>query len=283
MDDWILEPRPHVHTFNHPYQKKMCFIVLAYERHPRYRFVLVTNRDEFYARPTAPAAYWADAPHLLAGRDLQGGGTWLGLTRTGRLAALTNYREPAVTLPDAPTRGALVADYLNGMQHPRAYLEDVSYRADRYHGFNLLVGDTEGLYYFGNRASGIRALEPGLYGLSNHLLDTPWPKIVRGKAALAAALDADAVDPETLFRFLTDARHAPEEALPDTGVGLTWEHALSSIFIQSPTYGTRVSTIVLVDYEGHVTFVERTYVPNADGESPVTRRFDFEVEAAKVV
>jgi len=278
MDDGIPEPRPHVHTFSHPYQKKMCFIVLAYERHPRYRFVLVTNRDEFYARPTAPAAYWTDAPHLLAGRDLQGGGAWLGLTRTGRLAALTNYRELGVTLPDAPTRGALVADYLTGTQHPRAYLEDVSHRADRYHGFNLLVGDTEGLYYFGNRASGIRALEPGLYGLSNHLLDTPWPKIVRGKAALAAALDADAVEPETLFRFLTDARNAPDEALPDTGVGLTWERALSSIFIQSPTYGTRVSTIVLVDYEGHATFIERTYAPNADGESPITRRFDFEIE-----
>ena len=259
----------------------MCFIVLAYEQHPRYRLLLATNRDEFYARPTAPAAYWTDAPHVLAGRDLQGGGTWLGVTRAGRLAALTNYREPGVTLPDAPTRGALVADYLAGAQDPQTYLEDVRQRAERYHGFNLLVGDAEGLYYFGNRTSGIRALEPGLYGLSNHLLDTPWPKITKGKAALAAALDADTIDPETLFRFLVDAQNAPDEELPDTGVGLTWERALSSIFIESPTYGTRVSTLVLVDYEGHTTFIERTYASNANGEPPVTRRFDFEIEGVK--
>ena len=256
----------------------MCFIVLAYEQHPRYRLVLATNRDEFYARPTAPAAFWTDAPHVLAGRDLQRGGTWLGITRAGRLAALTNYREPGLTLPNAPTRGALVADYLTATQDPRTYLEDVHRLADRYHGFNLLVGDTQGLYYFGNRASGIRPLEPGFYGLSNHLLDTPWPKITRGKAALIDALDADAVDPETLFRFLVDACDAPDEALPDTGVGLAWERVLSSIFIESPTYGTRASTIVLINHQGHVTFIERTYAPKADGEPPVTRRFDFEIE-----
>jgi uncharacterized protein with NRDE domain len=258
----------------------MCFIVLAYEQHPRYRLVLATNRDEFYARPTAPAAYWADAPYLLAGRDLQGGGTWLGVTRAGRLAALTNYREPGVTLPDAPTRGALVADFLTGTPPPCAYLEDVRRRADRYHGFNLLVGDTQDLYYFSNRAAGIRTLEPGLYGLSNHLLDTPWPKIVRGTKALAAALDADVVDPETLFAFLVDTQHAPDQDLPETGVGLARERALSSIFIESPNYGTRASTIVLIDYEGHVAFIERTYAPHAAAEPLTTRRFDFEIEHA---
>lgn len=258
----------------------MCFIVLAYEQHPRYRLVLATNRDEFYARPTAPVAYWTDAPYLLAGRDLQGGGTWLGVTRTGRLAALTNYREPGVTLPDAPTRGALVADFLTGTQAPSAYLEDVRRRADRYHGFNLLVGDTQELYYFGNRAAGIRALAPGLYGLSNHLLDTPWPKIVRGTKALAATLDADVIDPETLFAFLVDARQAPDQDLPETGVGVARERALSSIFIESPNYGTRASTIVLMDEEGHVAFIERTYAPNAAASPLTTRRFDFEIEHA---
>lgn len=257
----------------------MCFLVLAYKQHPRYRLVLATNRDEFYARPTAPAAYWTDAPSVLAGRDLQGGGTWMGVTRAGRFAALTNYREPGVTIPDAPTRGALVADYLTGAHNPRTYLEDARQRADRYHGFNLLVGDTEGLYYFGNRASEIRMLDPGFYGLSNHLLDTPWPKITRGKAALAAALDADTLDSERLFQFLVDGRSAPDEDLPDTGVGLTWERVLSSIFIESPTYGTRVSTIVLVDQGGHATFIERTYVPNTNGELPITRRFEFEIES----
>ena len=256
----------------------MCFIVLSYRQHPRYRLVLATNRDEFYARPTAPAAYWDDAPTVLAGRDLQGGGTWLGVTRAGRWAALTNVREPGRHADDAPTRGALVANYLAGTMEPRAYLEAVRREAGRYNGFNLLLGDTQSLYYFGNRTPEIRSLGPDLYGLSNHLLDTPWPKLERGKAALAAALDADPVDPETLFASLADTQQAPDAMLPDTGVGLTWERRLSSIFIKSPAYGTRVSTVVLIDHQGHLTFAERAYTPNADGEPPVTRRFAFEIE-----
>ena len=256
----------------------MCFIVLSYRQHPRYRLVLATNRDEFYARPTAPAAFWDDAPSVLAGRDLQGGGTWLGVTRAGRLAALTNVREPHRHLDDAPTRGALVADYLTGMMQPRVYLDAVRQEAARYNGFNLLLGDTKDLFYFGNRAADIQPLEPGLYGLSNHLLDTPWPKVERGKKALAAALRNDVVDPETLFAFLADTEQAPDETLPDTGVGLEWERLLSPIFIASPAYGTRVSTVVLVDHLGHATFAERAYASGANGEPPITRRFDFEIE-----
>jgi len=254
----------------------MCFVVLAYRQHPRYRLVLATNRDEFYARPTAPAAFWHAAPAVLAGRDLQGGGTWLGITRTGRWAALTNVREPGAHRADAPTRGALVADFLTGTQPPQPYLATLRRTADRYNGFNLLVGDAREVYYFGNRAPGIRRLEPGLYGLSNHLLDTPWPKIERGKTALAAALRADTIDPETLLRFLADTQQAPDEALPDTGVGLTWERLLSSIFITSPNYGTRVSTVILTEESGEVTFVERAYVPNTDAQVAGTVRYTFQ-------
>ena len=257
----------------------MCFIVLSYRQHPRYRVVLATNRDEFYARPTAPAAFWDEAPAMLAGRDLQGGGTWMGITRSGRLAALTNVREPGRHAADAPTRGALVADFLAGTPEPRTYLEALRPMANRYNGFNLLLGDTQNLFYFGNRAAGVRVLEPGLYGLSNHLLDTPWPKIVKGKAALAAALDADVVDPEHLFALLADTQQAPDEALPDTGVGLPWERMLSPIFIESPAYGTRASTIILIDHQGHVTFAERAYAPSANGEPPITRRFTFEIDS----
>jgi uncharacterized protein with NRDE domain len=256
----------------------MCFLVLSYRQHARYRLVLATNRDEFYARPTAPAAYWDDVPALLAGRDVKGGGTWLGVTRAGRWAALTNVREPGPQIPDAPTRGALVADYLAGTMEPRAYLEVVRRRADRYNGFNLILGDARRVYYFGNRAPGIRLLKPGLYGLSNHLLDTPWPKVERGKAALADALDAAVVDPERLFAFLADTEQAPDEALPDTGIGPAWERLLSPIFIKSPTYGTRASTIVLVDYQGRVTFIERTNDAVADGEPFLTRRYDFVIK-----
>ncbi len=258
-------------------KESMCFLVCAYRQHPRYRLVLVTNRDEFYQRPTAPAAFWDDEPGLLAGRDLQGGGTWMGVTRAGRFAALTNYREPGAHRPDAPTRGALVTGCLVGEDDPRAFLERLQATAGRYNGFNLLAGDADGLYYFSNRASGVRTLAPGLYGLSNHLLDTPWPKLVRGKAALAALLEAGEVDPEALLRLLADDREAPDDALPDTGVGLKWERALSSIFIKSPVYGTRASTLLLIDEAGRVTFIERSYAPQADGASPRTLRFDFAV------
>jgi len=191
---------------------------------------------------------------------------------------LTNVREPGRHTADAPTRGALVADYLAGTMDPRVYLEALRRQAGRYNGFNLLLGDTQSLFYFSNRAPEIRSLGPDLYGLSNHLLDTPWPKLERGKAALAAALDTDTVDPETLFASLADTQQAPDAALPDTGVGLTWERLLSSIFIKSTAYGTRVSTVVMIDHQGHLTFTERAYAPNADGEPPVTQRFAFEIE-----
>lgn len=259
----------------------MCFIVLAYEQHPRYRLVLATNRDEFYARPTAAAAFWNEAPALLAGCDLKGGGTWLGVTRTGRVAALTNVRDMPAHKPDAPTRGALVADYLKGTASPRAYLEALRPEADRYNGFNLLVGDTESLCYFSNYGPHPLELGPGLYGLSNALLDTPWPKVERGKKQLQDLLQARDLDPEALLDFLVDVEQAPDEELPETGIGLEWERVLSSIFIESPEYGTRASTVVLIDYEGRVTFIERRHGPDMEGPER-TRRFSFLIEPAPV-
>jgi uncharacterized protein with NRDE domain len=251
----------------------MCLILLAHEAHPRYRLVVAANRDEAYARPTVPAAWWADAPGVLAGRDLLGGGTLLGVTRGGRFAAVTNFRESAPPPPDAPSRGHLVGGFLRGAEAPDAYLRALAARAGEYAGFNLLVGDGGELRYFGNRGGEARAVDPGIHGLSNALLDTPWHKVDRGRDGLAAALLRDQVDPEALFRVLWDAEPAPDEHLPDTGVGLERERVLSSPFIRSPEYGTRASTVLLVGRDGRVRFVERTVTPGVDGWTESAHEF----------
>lgn len=257
----------------------MCFIVFSYKQHPRYRLILAANRDEFYERPTAPANFWDDEPHLLAGRDLKAGGTWMGVTRDGRFTALTNYREPQNIQADAPSRGALVKSYLVGDDPPDTYLRRLASVSDRYNGFNLLAGDANGLHYFSNRGDVVEALEPGLYGLSNHLLNTPWPKVVKGKANLSRLLKDD-IDVESLFELLHDTSVAADDALPSTGIGVEWERVLSPVFIKSAVYGTRASTILTIDYDGQVTFLERSYEL---GETSETRRFQFQQVAASLV
>lgn len=242
----------------------MCLILFAYKRHPQYALILAANRDEFYARPTEPLAYWQDHPKILAGRDLQAMGTWMGITKGGRLAAVTNYREPGIHKHDALSRGALVYEFLNGTLSPADYLKTVEAQADQYNGFNLLVGDPTELRYYSNRSRKPSNLAPGIYGLSNHLLDTGWPKILRGKKQLATLIEkGGAINPEKTYRLLTDQKVAPTDQLPDTGVGLEWETILAPIFISSPTYGTRSSSILLIDYSGHILLSERTWQPNS--------------------
>lgn len=257
----------------------MCLILFAYRRHPRYRLVLAANRDEFYGRPTAPAHVWEEAPDLLAGRDLKSGGTWLGVTEAGRFAAITNYREPGFHENDAPSRGALVAGFLRGDEAPRAYLERLVPVAERYNGFNLIAGDADALGYFSNRNGRVRMLTPGVYGLSNALLDTPWPKVERGKAFLQKHLEGEAVGEDALLDALNDPTQAPDKALPDTGIGQAWERTLSPLFIRSPDYGTRSSSVLLIGHDGAVTFAECTFAP---GEPGKVRRFAFELEEGGV-
>lgn len=257
----------------------MCLITLAYRRHPDYPLVFAANRDEFYARPTAPAAFWEDAPDVLAGRDLQAGGTWCGVTRNGRIAAVTNFRDLRNLRPDAPSRGDLVAGFLRGSEHPEAYLARVAAEAARYNGFNLLVGDLAGLYYFSNQEGDIRALQPGVYGLSNHLLDTPWPKVVRARERLDTVVRGPSLSPEPLFDLLADEHRAGDETLPDTGVGLDLERVLSSVFIRSPQYGTRTSTVFWIDRRGTLAFEERTHALN--GAAPVERSYRLDLSATR--
>jgi uncharacterized protein with NRDE domain len=242
-----------------------------------YRLILAANRDEFYERPTAQAGFWEDAEVLLGGRDLERGGTWLGATETGRVAAITNFREPSRKTVGAPSRGLLVSDFLRSHERPEAYLERLATNASSYNGFNLIVGDADKLRYYSNRGDAPRALEPGLYGVSNHLLDTPWPKVARGKQALAEMLSSDdAVSIDDIFRLLADRTLADDTCLPDTGVGLEVERALSPLFITSPVYGTRSSTVLLVNREGKVTFIERSFTNGSEEWDEA--RFEFVIK-----
>ena len=247
----------------------MCLIVFAHRPAPAHRLILAANRDEFYHRPSRPLDFWDDAPGLLAGRDLDAGGTWLGVTRSGRWGALTNIRDPDRHRRDAPSRGALASDFLRDDCPPGAYLARVAGRARRYNGFNLLVGDAEGVLYFDN-CSGRppRSLAPGLYGLSNAGLDTPWPKVSRARRGLAQLLAAATTPtPQALLELLADRRVPPDAELPDTGVGLARERALAPLFIETPDYGTRCSSALRIDADGTLDFTER------DARSGADRRF----------
>ena len=260
----------------------MCLIAVAWKAHPAFRLVVAANRDEAYARPAAPAHWWMDAPELLAGRDLREGGTWMGVTRAGRFAAVTNFRDPGFAqLPHAPSRGALVADFLRGGADAEAYARDLSARAAAYNGFNLLVGDAGGLFYLSNRAEGVRRLEPGVYGLSNHLLDTPWPKTVRARQAMAdalAAADGSAADgwESGLWEMLGTRVVAADDELPDTGVGREFERMLSPPFIRGDAYGTRASTVLTIATDGEVRLVERSVAPGEEGWTEARHAFRIE-------
>jgi len=239
----------------------MCLIVFAWNVVPGMPLLVAGNRDEFYARPSLAANWWADHPQVYAGRDLQAKGTWLGVTREGRFAALTNIRAPSEKITDAPSRGNLVADFLTGQTTPQEYTAAIAEGAHRYNGFNLLVGDGQSLIWFSNRGDADprngRTLEPGIYGVSNHLLDTPWPKVVRTKAQFASLLCQGASE-EAYFEMLTDTVCASDCRLPKTGVSLEMERLLSSVWIESPNYGTRSSTVVrLLDRNGEKAIVLR--------------------------
>lgn len=250
----------------------MCLIAFAWQSDPRWKLVVAANRDEWRERPAEPAAWWPDHPRLLAGRDLQAGGTWLGVTAEGRFAALTNFRDPSDKRPGAPSRGELVTRYLLGHEKPEAFLAGLAQRAKAYAGFNLLAGDGETLFVLCSREPEPRAIEPGVHALSNHRLDEPWPKVRRAREAMAQAL-ADA-DPEArLFGLLGDAAPAADGELPDTGVGLAWERRLSPPLILGPDYGTRASTVVRIGWDGTVRFEERTR--DEAGHIGPVRTFDF--------
>ncbi len=241
----------------------MCLIALAWQTQPDHPLVLVANRDEFYARPAAPARFWEDSPDLLAGRDLSACGTWLGLTRHGRFAALTNVREPGRPQGEK-SRGLLVSGFLQGEARPLDYLQAVAAEGGDYSGFNLLVGDREELAYYSNRMGPPRLLPPGVHGVSNASLDVRWPKVHKSMAALQAQLNTP-LDPEALLRFMQDDSLAPDAELPHTGVSQDMERLLSACFIRSPIYGTRCTTALVLGAE-RARLVEQSYEQGELGE-----------------
>lgn len=242
----------------------MCLIVFAYRQNQEYQLILLANRDEFYDRPTEAAHFWEDAPQVFAGRDLVAGGTWLGITRTGRFAALTNFRQPGGPAGSV-SRGELVGRFLKEDVPVPDYLAEVRQRSADYSGFNLLVGDFSReepvLAHYSNRGSDdFRILPAGIYGLSNHLLDTPWPKVEKAKKGLAEILtEKKEPERESFFELLRDKTPAPDRDLPDTGVGIDRERLLSPIFIETPVYGTRCSSLVLWNKENGLSLEERVY------------------------
>ncbi|MFA5323178.1 MAG: NRDE family protein [Smithella sp.] len=257
----------------------MCLIVFAYNVHPSYKLALAANRDEFYERPSSSADFWKDHPEVLAGRDLKNGGAWLGVTRDGKFAAVTNYRDPATLKNDALSRGKLVSRYLTGRQNTDNYLKKIFSQVERYNGFNLLLGDNNDLFVFSSRGQK-QKLKPGIYALSNHLLNSPWPKVTRSRKMLKAALEkkGDALEGE-LFSLLADRRVPSDAKLPSTGIGLEWERLLSAIFIESPIYGTRSSTILLIGKNRRVRLVEKVF--DGQKEPWITSRFSFQLEKAR--
>ena len=254
----------------------MCLIAFAFDCHPDYSLVLMANRDEFRTRETERAAFWADAPHLLAGRDRLAGGTWLGITTNGKIAALTNYRDPRQQVSNPPSRGSLVADYLRDESMTpaglRAYLQR---NGNRYDGFNLIYGTVRGLHYYTNRGGSSGPVAPGVHGLSNHLLDTRWPKLVEARRRLESILRSREISPEECIKALADPSPFSDELLPDTGIGPEFERFLSPLLITGEEYATRSTGVLLVGRDGTVTFCEKSY--DDPDSTPACFRFRIKV------
>lgn len=250
----------------------MCLILLAWQVHPEYPLVVAANRDEFRNRPALPAHWWQDAPDLLAGRDLEAGGTWMGVGRNGRFAALTNYRDPSQRRSGAPSRGGLVRHALDSTADAHTTLNGIAAESAAYVAFNLLVGDGRQLGILESTTGSVRLLPPGIYGLSNHLLDSAWPKVERARRHFGAALDS-LPDEAPFVELLRDTTVAPDEQLPHTGVSIEWERWLSPAFIRAPGYGTRCSSVLAISAGGCARFSEWTWDDDGVLLASVTHRF----------
>lgn len=237
----------------------MCLIVFANNLHPKFKLIFAANRDEFYNRPSEQADYWTEHPDLLAGKDLQAGGTWMGITKQGRFAAITNFRDLKNLKPDAPSRGYLTLDFLLSDISPEKYYMKLKPSLNEYNGFNLLVGTIDELFYFSNMSDGLKKIEAGIHGISNAVLDTPWPKVEKSKRHLQSLIQQENINAWEVIAILKDTSIAKDEDLPDTGVGLGLERMLSPVFIKSENYGTRCSSVVMVDSDNNVKFVEKFF------------------------
>ena len=249
----------------------MCLIVLNFGQHPDYPLILAANRDEFHARPTRDAHWWPDKPGVVGGRDLQAGGTWLALHKSGRFATVTNFRDAQPPSPKHLSRGHLVTRFLEGNRTPKEYLEEIDERA--YAGFNLIVGTVSEVAYLSNREPGTRQLSPGTYGLSNALLDGPWHKVENSRQKLADMLTTGSVNETNLIRLMNDRNKGPVAEVEPGRLDFTTAHAITAPFIVMPDYGTRCTTVVLADKNGNWHFTERRF--DASGDKSGESRFTF--------
>jgi len=242
----------------------MCLILFAWDYHDRFKLVVAANRDEFYKRPTTPADFWTEHPHILAGKDLEAGGTWMGITKDGRFAAVTNFRDPANIKLEAPSRGQLTTDFLLSNLTPEEYLRKIQPKAHFYNGFNLLLSDLHHLFYYSNIENSIKNVKPGIYGLSNHFLDTGWPKVVKGKSLLEDLISNNNIEVESILNILDHREIADDQDLPSTGVPIELERSLSSMHINTEKYGTRCATVALIDKTDQVIYSERSFEKPSD-------------------
>jgi uncharacterized protein with NRDE domain len=239
----------------------MCLLLIGNKVHPDYPFILAANRDEFYSRPAEPAKFWSGSPGLLAGKDLKEGGTWLGVTKSGRIAAVTNYRDLSNLKEAAPSRGHLLLKFLQSEISTEEFNSYLIKNSGNYNGFNLIFGSLNEIYYFSSQTNEGKKLNEGIFGLSNHLLDSPWYKVEIAKNKFEQIIDNSTSIEKDILSLLTDTSLSPDELLPETGLTYELEKLVSSIFIKTETYGTRSSTIIMMHKNGTVTFKERTFLP----------------------
>lgn len=252
----------------------MCLITFAYHTHPKYKLILLSNRDEFYNRPTLTAEFWKDKPEVLGGRDLQQLGTWLAVSKQGKFAAVTNYRDPALPKVKTFSRGELPVDFLLQNIDSEMFLDHLSKNRHNYAGYNILFGDKDTLYHYNNVYNQGSQIKAGIYGLSNDTLNTPWPKVERSKRELTDYIQTHTeIKTEDLLYSLKNRIQADDKFLPLTGIGVDLEKALSSIFIETTDYGTRASTILLIDHHNKVTFIEKTY-----DKEDISQQYEFLIQ-----
>lgn len=239
----------------------MCLINFAYQQHTQYKFILVGNRDEFYSRPTQSLHWWEDLPHILAGRDLKDGGTWMGMSKDGKIAALTNYRDLINLKEKAPSRGIILKKYLSGEIPLHEFHIFLKTQGRFYNGFNLIYGTTDELYYYSNEGDRWQIVLPGIYGLSNAFLDTPWTKVVTSKQLFTEIIQSEKFSSGELVKMMHNTAEATDDALPSTGVSPDLEKKLSAIFIQTENYGSRLTTFISINQQNEVKYEETGYVP----------------------
>lgn len=256
----------------------MCLIVFSFNHHPKYPLILAGNRDEFYERPAKEAHFWDTNPQVLAGKDLKAGGTWLGVSERGEFGAITNYRNLYNPTEGDQTRGEIIPVFLTGHKPAKEKLTAINENKHRYSGFNLLAGSVRQLFYLNNTHGDFRPIEPGIHGISNAFLNTPWPKVEKARNEFEQITSSETIDKEAVFRLLKASDPFPEESLPDTGLSKEMEKEVSPIFIETEGYGTRCSSLLLIDHNGTVNFTEKTY-RGQNGKSDSVKEFSFDTES----